>query len=149
MRRWAWWTAAGVCAVAGTALVAVPVLVDLETADRLASMTGALAALVGLAVTVRGLLRGAPAGMPAGRDGVRGGGDPAAAGGVREVRVVAENGGVGAAGDITAVGAGPPSAPSGGDASPRVDKREVRATGPGSVAAGGDIHGIDLEGPRR
>ncbi|MFE2726874.1 hypothetical protein [Kitasatospora sp. NPDC059327] len=68
---------------------------------------------------------------------------------MREVRVVAENGGVGAAGDITAVGAGRPSAPGGGDASPRIDKREIRATGPGSVAAGGDIHGIDLEGPRR
>ncbi|KOV30317.1 hypothetical protein ADK60_16805 [Streptomyces sp. XY431] len=130
-------------------MVAVPVLVDLETADRLASVTGALAALVGLAVTVRGLLRGAAADMPAGREGAQGGGGAAAAGDVREVHVVAENGGVGAAGDITAVGSGQPSAPSGGDAPPRIDRREVRATGPGSVAAGGDIHGIDLEGPRR
>ncbi|WP_435647991.1 hypothetical protein [Kitasatospora purpeofusca] len=58
-----------------------------------------------------------------------------------------EGGGVGAGGDITAAGTARPTAPErdgGGGVPLRIDRRDVHVSGPGSVGAGGDIHGIDL-----
>ncbi|CAN3978384.1 hypothetical protein [Kitasatospora purpeofusca] len=160
MRRWVWWTVAGLCAVAGAGLVAVALWVDLETADKVASVVGALLALAGLAFTGRTLLRERPPATPAaGGPGTgtptadTGGGAPAATAGggdafgdgaVREVRVRVEGGGVGAGGDITATGTTRPTAPADEGVPPRIDRRDVHVTGPGSVGAGGDIHGIDL-----
>ncbi|MEU3620149.1 hypothetical protein ABZ725_48915 [Streptomyces sp. NPDC006872] len=156
MRRWAWWTAAALCMAAGIGLVAVAVVADLGTADQLAGVSGGIAALVGLAFTVRGLFQERTAGMPAGTGGQPddngAAADPAAldrlAGAVREVRVQAEDGGIGAGGSITSAGAASAPGPAleGGTAPPRIDKRDIRATGPGSVAAGGDIAGIGLNG---
>ncbi|MFJ8436027.1 hypothetical protein ACIQ9P_32480 [Kitasatospora sp. NPDC094019] len=164
MRRWVWWAVAGLCAAAGAGLVAVALWVDLETADKVASVVGAVLALVGLAFTVRTPLRERPpaAGVAAvsgtgapdtgdrgGSPAVAGGGDGAGDGVVREVRVRVEGGGVGAGGDITAAGTVRPTAPDdNGGVAPRIDRRDVRVTGPGSVGAGGDIHGIDLNGNR-
>ncbi|MCX4690697.1 hypothetical protein [Kitasatospora purpeofusca] len=164
MRRWVWWTVAGVCAAAGAGLVAVALWVDLETADKVASVVGALLALAGLAFTVRTLLRERPPAAADGGPGTgtptadTGGGAPAATadgrdavgdGAVREVRVRVEGGGVGAGGDITATGTTRPTAPAGDEGvPPRIDRRDVHVTGPGSVGAGGDIHGIDLNGNR-
>lgn len=132
MRRWIWWTTAGLCAAVAVALVTVAAVGSLDTADKAASVGGAVAALAGLVLTVRQGLPERPA---------------PDAGGVREVTVQAENGGVAAAGSITTAssGARPEPAPGGpGGTPPRTDRRDVRATGPGSVAAGGDITGIDL-----
>ncbi|MER5351625.1 hypothetical protein ABT093_15000 [Kitasatospora sp. NPDC002551] len=124
-----WWTVAAVCAAAGVGLVAVAALGELEGADKIASVTGAVVALAGVPLTLLALRRSA---------------GPAAPGGnVREVRVRAAEGGIAAAGSITAAGAAP-----GGGVVDGVDTREVRATGPGSIAAGGDIVGIDLSGRR-
>ncbi|MFB7474049.1 hypothetical protein [Kitasatospora sp. NPDC056184] len=129
MRRWVWWAAAAVCAAVGIGLVAVAVLGGLDSADKIASVTGAVVALVGVPLTLLGLRRSAGSAAPDGN--------------VREVRVRAAQGGIAAAGSITAGGSAP-----GGGAVDGVDKREVRATGPGSIAAGGDIVGIDLNGRR-
>ncbi|MFC8094991.1 hypothetical protein [Streptomyces sp. NPDC057301] len=46
------WVAAVVCAAGAVALVLVAVLVDLDTADRTASVIGAVASLAGLLVAV-------------------------------------------------------------------------------------------------
>nr|BEK63594.1 hypothetical protein KPHV_08210 [Kitasatospora purpeofusca] len=109
MRRWVWWAGAG--------LVALALWVDLETADKVASVVGALLALAGLAFTVRTLVRERPpataaaAGGPGTgtREGDADGGAPAATadggdavwdGPVREARVRVEGGGVGAGSDI-------------------------------------------------
>ncbi|SDS56230.1 hypothetical protein SAMN05216371_0166 [Streptomyces sp. TLI_053] len=157
MRRWVWWTVAGLCAAAGAGLVAVALWVDLETADKVASVVGAVLALAGLAFTVRALLRERPPGAGAAGTGApdtgggfaaaAGGGDGAGDGAVREVRVRVEGGGVGAGGDITAAGTVRPTAPDdNGGVTPRIDRRDIHVTGPGSVGAGGDIHGIDLNG---
>ncbi|WP_327075563.1 hypothetical protein OG196_43315 (plasmid) [Kitasatospora purpeofusca] len=166
MRRWAWWTVAGVCAAAGAGLVAVAVWVDLETADKVASVVGALLALAGLAFTVRTLLRERPPAAAAGSPGTgtptadtggvtpaatAGDGDAVGDGAVREVRVRVEGGGVGAGGDITAAGTARPTGSDrdgDGGVPPRIDRRDVHVTGPGSLGAGGDIHGIDLNGNR-
>ncbi|WP_380279364.1 hypothetical protein [Kitasatospora purpeofusca] len=129
VRRWMWWTVAAVCAAAGIGLAAVAVLGDLENADKIASVTGAVVALAGVPLTLLGLRRPAGPAVPDGN--------------VREVRVQAAQGGIAAAGSITAADAAP-----GGGAADGVDKRDVRATGPGSIAAGGDIVGIDLNGRR-
>ncbi|MEK2495564.1 hypothetical protein WN990_39105, partial [Kitasatospora purpeofusca] len=139
--------------------VAVALWVDLETADKVASVVGALLALAGLAFTVRTLLRERPPAAAAGGAGTptadtggapaatAGGGDAVGGGAVREVRVRVEGGGVGAGGDITAAGTTRPTAPAGDEGvPPRIDRRDVHVTGPGSVGAGGDIHGIDLNG---
>ncbi|MFB8237571.1 hypothetical protein ACFC58_13565 [Kitasatospora purpeofusca] len=145
MRRWVWWTVAAVCAAAGAGLVAVALWVDLETADKVASVVGALLALVGLAFTVRALLRERPPAAGA----TAGGGDACGGGAVREVRVRVEGGGVGAGGDITAAGTVRSNGSEReGGVPPRVDRRDVHVTGRGSVGAGGDIHGIDLNGNR-
>ncbi|MFB7382468.1 hypothetical protein ACFC6U_20925 [Kitasatospora purpeofusca] len=164
MRRWVGWAVAGVCAAAGAGLVAVALWVDLETADKVASVVGALLALAGLAFTVRALLRERPpttaaaagasgSGTPSADTGggapaaTAGGGEAVNGGAVREVRVRVEGGGVGAGGDITAAGTTRPTAPASdgdGGVPPRIDRRDVHVSGPGSVGAGGDIHGIDL-----
>ncbi|MFJ4797126.1 hypothetical protein [Kitasatospora purpeofusca] len=130
---------------------------DLETADKVASVVGALLALVGMAFTVRTLLRERPpAAAAVGGAGASGtgtreagadGGDAVRDSALREVRVRVEGGGVGAGGDITAAGTARPTAPDhdgDGGASPRIDRRDIHVSGPGSVGAGGDIHGIDL-----
>nr|BEK63510.1 hypothetical protein KPHV_07370 [Kitasatospora purpeofusca] len=145
MRRWVWRSAAGLFTAAGAGLVTVAVMVDLESADKVASVGGALIALVGLAVTVRGLLPDQGNSAPTG-----GGQTPPAAdnggGGVREIRVHAENGGTAAGNDCTAGMAGRPGRPDGDGPQPRSETRHVHAAGPGSTAAGNNIHGID---PRR
>ncbi|WP_407913898.1 hypothetical protein [Kitasatospora sp. NE20-6] len=148
--------------------MAVAVLGDLESADKIASVTGAVAALTGVPLALLGLRQPADAGS--GTDPEAGAGavlpagtaETAAAGvvggSVREVTVHSERGGIAAAGNITGTraaagnitgaGAGSPAAQTGNQAVPGIDKREVRATGTGSIAAGGDITGIDLSGPR-
>ncbi|WP_344344070.1 hypothetical protein [Kitasatospora putterlickiae] len=124
MRPWMWWTVAAVCAATGIGLLAFAVLGDLENADKIASVTGAVVALAGVPLTLLALRR-------------------SVGGNEREVRVRAEQGGIAAAGSITAAGTAP------GDGGVYgVDKRDVRATGPGSIAAGGDIVGLDLNGER-
>jgi hypothetical protein len=102
MRRWVWWTAAALCTAAGIGLVAVAVVVDLWTADQLASVSGGIAALVGLAFTVRGLLGERTAGQP---DGNGAAADLAARTSNGAIRVVAEDDSIAAVGSITTAGA--------------------------------------------
>jgi hypothetical protein len=120
MRRWVWWTAAALCTAAGIALVAVAVVADLGTADQLASVSGGIAALVGLAFTVRAL-NGA-------------------------MRVVAEDHSMAAVGSITAAGARSTPGPALRDRTAQ-SGIDIRACGH-SMAAGGDIIGISLNGHR-
>ncbi|MFC9326980.1 hypothetical protein [Kitasatospora sp. NPDC057015] len=110
---------------------------DLESADKVASVGGALIALVGLAVTVRGLLRDQGNSAPTGGEQTPPATDDG--GGVREIRVHAENGGTAAGNDYTAGMAGRPDRPDGDGPQPRSETRHVHATGPRSTAAGRNI----------
>ncbi|MEU0678028.1 hypothetical protein ABZ330_35185 [Streptomyces sp. NPDC006172] len=123
MRRRVWWTAAALCTAAGIGLVAVAVVADLGTADQLASVSGGIAALVGLAFTVRGLL-----------------GEPLNG----AMRVVAEDHSIAAGGSITAAGARSAPGPALGDRTAQ-SGIDIRASGH-SMASGGDIIGISLNG---
>lgn len=101
----------------------VAVLVDLDTADRVASVTGAVVGLAGLVVALIALhAPGTTA--PDSR------------------RVRARGGGIAAGGDITAPGAPPRTGAAAGPTTGS-GQRDVSATGRGSVAAGGDINGVD------
>ncbi|MFF4576054.1 hypothetical protein [Streptomyces sp. NPDC001410] len=57
------------CALCVPGLVLVAVLVDLDTADRMASLAGAATGLVGLALSVLALRRADPAAVRASGDG--------------------------------------------------------------------------------
>ncbi|MGW4897247.1 hypothetical protein ACWEQL_34065 [Kitasatospora sp. NPDC004240] len=139
MNRWVWRAAAIGSGAGAAALGATVVLVDLDTADRAASVVGAVVALAGLVLALRPLLR---SGSGAGPGGPAGQGGPAG-----EAWVEVTGGGVGARRDIIgahAFATGQPVPDPGVDPQTLV----VRVDGDGSVGAGGSIVGIDL-GNRR
>ncbi|KIF05916.1 hypothetical protein PL81_10460 [Streptomyces sp. RSD-27] len=145
--RWAWWAAATLCASAGIGLVAEAVLVDLDTAEKFASIGGGVIALFGFAVMVRGLLQGPGRGAaPSGGSGQAAPRSSAGGGGSRRVRVTAEDGGMAAAEGIDA-GAGGAAwwrRPRRADRErPQNETIEVTARGRGSVGSGGRIDGVD------
>ncbi|MGV4980979.1 hypothetical protein ACVB8X_31235 [Streptomyces sp. NRAIS4] len=111
--------AAVLCALCVPGLVLVAVLVDLDTADRMASLAGAATGLVGLALSVLTLRR-------ADRATVRAQGD-----GAISVGGNVTNSAVGANSRVT----GRPTAPAAGAAA----AGSVRAEGSGAFAAGGDV----------
>ncbi|MFF2149283.1 hypothetical protein [Kitasatospora sp. NPDC058190] len=131
MRRSMWWAAAAVCGLVAVSLIIVAVLVNLDTANRVASIVGAIVAITGLTLTLRSL-RHSPAGSST----------PDSTTSARDVTVKAEHGAEAAGNDIYR---GPPrprhtqTTPP-----PQTDKRRVTARGPGSKAAGRDI--IDSRG---
>ncbi|MFE4515151.1 hypothetical protein ACFRMQ_13305 [Kitasatospora sp. NPDC056783] len=144
--RWAWWVAAALCAAAGIGLVAVAVLVDLDTAEKFASIGGGVIALFGFAVTLRGLLQGSGSGAPSGGSGQAAPGSSAGGGSRREVRVTAEDGGMAAADGIGAGAGGAGQWRRGRRADrerPQNETIEVTARGQGSVSSGGRIDGVD------
>ncbi|MBF6047973.1 hypothetical protein GO001_22585 [Streptomyces sp. NRRL B-1677] len=114
------------CALCAVVLVLVAVLVDLDTGDRMASVAGAVAGLVGLALSVRAL-------RPADTAAVRARGRGAAAiGGNVSGSAVGRNSKV----------TGQPAAP--GPGGTRQGGGPVTAEGDGAVAAGGDVTGSAL-----
>lgn len=121
--RFALWAAAVVAGVVSLGLIGVAVMVDLDTADRVASVAGAVVALVGLFVAVVALTQ------------------PSSGRGMRRVRT--GRGGVAAGGDMggNAIGdrskvTSPRRAP--GSAMRRRGADDVIA-GRGGVASGGDM----------
>jgi hypothetical protein len=100
--RWAWWAAATVCGAAGIALVAVAVLVDLDTAEKFASIGGGVIALFGFAVMIRGLLESPGSGAPSGGSGQAAPSPSAGGGSTRKVQVTAKTGGMAAVDGIHA-----------------------------------------------
>ncbi|TWE21571.1 hypothetical protein FB465_6763 [Kitasatospora atroaurantiaca] len=133
---WVWRVVAGACAVGTVALVLTAVLVDLESADKAASVVGAVVALAGLVVSVWQITA------------VSTGGSQDPPGAVQVHASGAQSLAVG--GDVigSAIGKGskvvgqPPVAP--GRSGPGVDdaaRRDVRASGDGSRAIGGTVSG--------
>lgn len=127
-RRKVMWAVAVLCGVTGVGLVLVAVLVDLDTADRTASVVGAVVALVGLALSAYTLLQA-----------------PVNAGGVARAY---GRGAIAASGSISgnAVGARSkvrtaPAHPSTPQTNSVTPGPEVESRGEGAVAAGGDISG--------
>ncbi|MGH3379379.1 MAG: hypothetical protein ACRDP6_32070 [Actinoallomurus sp.] len=117
-------TVTALCAVGAPALILVVILTDLSTADQVASVAGAVAGLVGLALSLRMLRRPDP-------EGVRAVGDRAiSVGGNVSQTSVGPNSKV--RGPIAA----PPTAP------PAVG--QVVAEGSRSIAVGGDVTGSAL-----
>lgn len=132
-RRWAW-LVAGVCGIAAVGLVAVTVLVDLDTGDRLASVTGSVVALVVAAVSVVVGVRQGGGAADAGTDaggGVRAHGRGAVAAGGN----VSGNA-VGARSRVARRASAPPTSTPVAASQP-----QVTASGRGAVAAGGDVAG--------
>ncbi len=132
----------GAAAAVGLTLVAL--LVDLDTADRVASLVGAVAGLAGLGFSAHALVR--PDGDGAG-GGTGGGGSP------RVVRARGR-GAVAAGGDVTgnAFGASsktingqgqsqPQPQPQPQSPSPGSSRGHVSARGDGAVAAEGNVRG--------
>lgn len=64
--RAAVWASAGLCAAVLAGLAIVAVVVDLDTADRAASVVGAALGVVGLLVSVYALFRPSPSPSPSG-----------------------------------------------------------------------------------
>lgn len=127
-RRRVMWVVAALCGVTGVGLVLVAVLLDLDTADRTASVVGAVVALVGLALSTYTLLQ-AP---------TNGGGTTRAHG----------RGAIAASGSISgnAIGArskvgAAPAAPSTPPTNSVTPSPQVESQGEGAVAAGGGISG--------
>ncbi|MEU6878462.1 hypothetical protein [Streptomyces sp. NPDC046712] len=119
--------AALLCAACAVALVLVAVLVDLDTGDRVASVAGAVAGLVGLAWSVVALRpSGDAAGVRSrGRGAVAVGGDVTGSAPGRNSKVY---------------GRSTPPARDGGTAA----AGPVSAEGDGAFAAGGDVTGSAL-----
>lgn len=117
-RRCALVACAAVCGTAAACLVAVAIFMDLATADRLGSVMGAAAGLVGLAVSVWALAGSRRVSVEA-RDG-------AVASGGHVGRVI-----VGHHNEVTPHTVRPRSAPPASGS--------IRASGAGSTAAAGDI----------
>ncbi|GHH81365.1 hypothetical protein GCM10018793_38540 [Streptomyces sulfonofaciens] len=133
------WVVGGLCGSAAVGLLAVSVLVDLDTGDRVASVVGAVVGLAGLAVSV----------WTAVRDGQPGPGAPSGGGTRRTVRARGR-GAVAAGGDVSGNAVGDrsrvtrtaaPASPPGGGRTPPPGRSEVAARGPGAVAAGGEASG--------
>ncbi|MFK4103796.1 hypothetical protein ACI2L1_27675 [Streptomyces sp. NPDC019531] len=115
------WTGVGLCGV-GAATLVVVAFVDLGKADQVASVTGGIVALVGLALALIGQFGGSstpPAAVSAPGDG------SIAAGG---------NIGTASTGGTTPLPV-PPTTP----AAPTLPTGGVNASGKGAIAAGGDI----------
>ncbi|WP_328404053.1 hypothetical protein OHS70_34395 [Streptomyces sp. NBC_00390] len=130
MRRWrhvAVWVGIAVGGGAAVGLGALAAWGDLDTADQMASVFGAVAGIVGLAVSVFSLIRNDGTGSEVGAWGAR---SIAVGGGVARA-VTGDNNHLGPAPTLTERAAGAaPGSPSG---------PTVRAVGDRSVAAGGDI----------
>ncbi|MFB8239114.1 hypothetical protein ACFC58_21455 [Kitasatospora purpeofusca] len=133
-RVWALRGLVGLCAAGVAGLVLVAVLVDLDTADRVASVVGAVVALVGLVLALW-QLQGS---SPGSRTKVRGGrAGSVTAGGDMTGNAIGEGSRVTGAPVVPAAGPQPgvpqPGAPAGGT--------EVVGGGKGSVTAGGNMTG--------
>ncbi|CAM5371620.1 hypothetical protein [Streptomyces abikoensis] len=126
------WAVAGVCGLAAIGLIVVAALADLDTGDKAASIVGAVAGLVGCALSVYfGLRPGGSAGVT-----VRAGGRGAvAAGGNATSNAVGKNSKVTRAVTSPCPAQPPPAPPS---------AQQVAAHGSGAVAAGGDATGNAL-----
>ncbi|ANP50934.1 hypothetical protein AVL59_16065 [Streptomyces griseochromogenes] len=116
--------AAALCALCVPGLVLVAVVVDLDTADRVASLAGAATGLVGLALSVLALRRpGAPTVLARG------------------------NGAISVGGNVSHSAVGPNSEVTGRAAAPTAGAAaagSVVAEGDGAFAAGGDVTGSAL-----
>lgn len=123
VRRVAMWAGAVLCAAAGVGLVVIAAVVDLDTADRAASVVGGVVALGGTVGMLYQILAGG------GAAGVRAQGNHAiAAGGSITGNAI------GRRSRVAGAGAGPANGPApaaGG----------VEAVGDGSLAAGGNVSG--------
>lgn len=129
-RRRVMWAVAALCGVTGVGLVLVAVLVDLDSADRTASVVGAVVALVGLALSTYALLQASANAGGAAR--AYGSGAIAAGGSISGNAV----------GTRSKVSAAPASAaPSTPQTNPVTPGLQVESRGEGAVAAGGDISG--------
>ncbi|WP_406326829.1 hypothetical protein [Streptomyces sp. NBC_00203] len=128
--RAAVWASAGLCAAVLVGLAVVAAVVDLDTADRAASVVGAALGAVGLLVSVYALFRPTPGPSPSGT------------GATRHVRSRGRRA-MAAGGNINENTFGTrstvrPSAPTAAP-TPPVDDVDVRARGRDALGAGGDI----------
>ncbi|MFF2041026.1 hypothetical protein ACFVVX_11400 [Kitasatospora sp. NPDC058170] len=121
------WVGAGVSCAVALGLGAVAIWVDLDTADRTASVIGAVGGVVGLAIAAYALAR--PAG---GGSSVKASGRNSVAVGGSIQRVVTGNNN-----RFTSPPAPAPAAPAGPAAAPVAGS--VEASGEGAIAAGGSI----------
>ncbi|GAA2290905.1 hypothetical protein GCM10010415_73340 [Streptomyces atrovirens] len=129
-RRRVMWAVAVLCGVIGVGLVLMAVLVDLDTADRTASVVGAVVALVGLVMSAYALLQ-----APANAGGVTrayGRGAVAAGGSV-------SGNAIGARSKVTAGSS--PATPAVPPTNSITSALHVEARGDGAVASGGDVSG--------
>nr|BEK63936.1 hypothetical protein KPHV_11630 [Kitasatospora purpeofusca] len=143
------WVGAVVGALAAASLVVVAVVVDLDTADRVASVVGALAGIAALGVSVQALLRSttpppSPTGVPS----------PVGAPATPSTVIVTRDRSVHAAGSLRAdveTGDRYVGAPGQSDGQARRDRNERSKPLPAgsfsidesrSVSAGGDISGV-------
>ncbi|MEU7253773.1 hypothetical protein [Streptomyces sp. NPDC045251] len=117
-RRFSWWASAVLGGAVAVGLTVLAVAGDLDTADRVASVVGAVAALAALCLSVHAALRPAPSPVPPVQARA---GSNAAGGSVRGAS--ARDAGTAPAGPDTGGGTG-----------------GISASG-GSNAAGGDIDG--------
>lgn len=129
-RRRVMWAVAALCGVTGVGLALVAVLVDLDTADRTASVVGAVVALVGLALSTYTLLQ-APANA-GGTARAQGRGAIAASGSI-------SGNAIGARSKVSAAPA--PVVPGTPQTNSVTPGPQVESRGEGAVAAGGDISG--------
>lgn len=122
------------------ACVALTVLVvrDLDTADKLAGVVGALVGAAGLGVSLRALSRGAPGPAPTGPVVTTEGERSVAAGGSVSGTVIT--------GDGRSTGPLPSPRPRGRARPDSGPPAEVRTPGARSVGAGGDISGNVVTG---
>lgn len=129
-RRRVMWAIAALCGVTGVGLVLVATLVDLDSADRTASVVGAVVALVGLALSAYTLLQ-APANVGSAARAY-GRGAIAASGSI-------SGNAIGARSKASAAAA--PVAPVTPQTNPVTPAPQIESRGEGAVAAGGDING--------
>ncbi|MDY0815320.1 hypothetical protein [Kitasatospora purpeofusca] len=128
-RIWALRCVVGLCAAGAIGLVLVAVLVDLDTADRVASVGGAVVALAGFVLALWQLQRPAPGPRTVVRGGRAG---AVTAGGDMVGNAIGARSRVTGAPPVPAP-APQPGAPAGG--------QEVVGGGKGSVTAGGNMVG--------
>ncbi|MEU7567002.1 hypothetical protein [Streptomyces fradiae] len=135
------WTAMVVAGLLACVALTVLVVRDLDTADKLAGVVGALVGAAGLGVSLRALSRGAPGPDPAGPVVTAEGERSVAAGGSVSGTVVT--------GDGRSTGPLPPPRsprPTGRARPDSGPPAEVRTPGARSVGAGGDISGNVVTG---
>ncbi|MFF4253164.1 hypothetical protein ACFY1L_18350 [Streptomyces sp. NPDC001663] len=125
--RAAVWAAAGMCAAVLVGLVVVAVAVNLDTADRTASVVGAALGAVGLFVSVFTLFRPSLGAGRTRRVQSHGRGAMAAGGNI-------EGNAFGPRSEVRPTPSGtPPASPA------ATGDMDVQAHGPGALSAGGDI----------